>query len=95
MAKAGEMSRGQAGAGAARRVVLSMQDGERVSQRATDRRPAGSAPAAAPTLDSRSSSSVSRRFCAARPSWSSLTSRMMWFQLYTRIISNQTLDWWE
>lgn len=84
MAKASEMSRGQAGAGAGR-GVLAMQDGERDG---------GQRPPA-PTLDSRSSSSVSSRFWAARPSWSSLTSRMMWFQLYTRIISNQTLDWWE
>lgn len=47
------------------------------------------------TLVSFSSSSVSSLFCAARPSWSSLTMRMMWFQRNSRIKSNQTLAWCE
>lgn len=47
------------------------------------------------TLVSLSSSSVSSLFWAARPSWSSLTIRMMWFQLNSLIRSNQTWAWWE
>lgn len=85
MAKASEMSRGQAGAGAARRCGAEHAGWrERCSQGATNMaRPACSCSLRHPTrsqgltLDSRSSSSVSRRFCAARPSWSSLTSRIM------------------
>lgn len=47
------------------------------------------------TLVSLSSSSVSSLFWAARPSWSSLTIRMMWFQLNSLIRSNHTWAWWE
>lgn len=47
------------------------------------------------TLVSRSSSRVSSLFWAARPSWSSLTMRMMWFQLNSLIRSNHTWAWWE
>lgn len=47
------------------------------------------------TFVSRSSRRVSSLFWAALPSWSSLTIRMMWFQLNSRIRSNQTWAWWE
>lgn len=47
------------------------------------------------TFVSLSSRSVSSLFCAARPSWSSLTIRMMWFQRNSRIMSNHTWAWWE
>lgn len=88
MAKASEMSRGQAGAGAARRSGAE-HAGWRESVHKEPQTwhgppaPAQQGPLQGEglTLDSRSSSNVSRRFCAARPSWSSLTSRIMWFQL--------------
>lgn len=47
------------------------------------------------TFVSLSSKRVSSLFWAARPSWSSLTIRMMWFQLNSRIRSNHTCAWWE